>query len=175
MSDDAIKYASEMVGKKPSDADLRAYLKGEHLDPRKAAWCAAFVSASLRKAGLDPPKSQMATSYLNYGEYVNPSHVRRGDIAIIGRNRDNNPIPPRAGGYGHAALVEDVDASGNITLLQGGYSNSVARSVLPSNTAYEDVTQFRRPPSPAPRPSPNDEQSGAVMMDGRRVGTVTYK
>jgi hypothetical protein len=96
----AIDYARSMVGKTPSDQDLRDYLKGT-LDPRKHDWCTAFLNATLKKAGIAGTPSMMASSFLAWGRHVDPKDVRAGDVVITGREGEQ----PHPGGFGHAAIV----------------------------------------------------------------------
>jgi hypothetical protein len=85
-----------MLGKNevPNHAELQSYLHdgGQDLDPHKLAWCAAFVSASLQKAGLPVPTQVVkgsavgpgayAPNYLSYGSAVDPKNVQAGDILV---------------------------------------------------------------------------------------------
>ena len=92
----ALADAKTMLGKNevPNRSELQQYLQdgGEDLDPHKLAWCAAFVSASLQKAGLPVPTQVVkgsafgpgayAPNYLTYGSAVNPKNVQAGDILV---------------------------------------------------------------------------------------------
>ena len=85
-----------MLGKNevPNHAEIQSYLRdgGQDLDPHKVAWCAAFVSASLQKAGLPVPTQVVkdsafgpgayAPNYLSYGSAVDPKGIQAGDILV---------------------------------------------------------------------------------------------
>ena len=92
----AVASAKSMLGKNevPNHAELQSYLRdgGQDLDPHKLAWCAAFVSASLQKAGLPVPTQVVkdsafgpgayAPNYLTYGSAVDPKNIQAGDILV---------------------------------------------------------------------------------------------
>ena len=92
----AVASAKGMLGKNevPNRAEIQSYLHdgGQDLDPHKLAWCAAFVSASLQKAGLPVPTQVIkgsafgpgayAPNYLTYGSAVEPKNVQAGDILV---------------------------------------------------------------------------------------------
>jgi hypothetical protein len=92
----AVASAKTMLGKNevPNHAELQSYLRdgGQDLDPHKVAWCAAFVSASLQKAGLPVPTQVVkdsafgpgayAPNYLTYGSAVDPKNIQAGDILV---------------------------------------------------------------------------------------------
>jgi len=92
----ALNDAKSMLGKNevPDRAEIQSYLRdgGQDLDPHKLAWCAAFVSASLQKAGLPVPTQVVkdsafgpgayAPNYLTYGNPVEPKGIQAGDILV---------------------------------------------------------------------------------------------
>lgn len=92
----ALANARSMLGKNevPNHAELQQYLQdgGQDLDPHKVAWCAAFVSASLQKAGLPVPTQVVkgsafgpgayAPNYQTYGSPVDPKNIQAGDILV---------------------------------------------------------------------------------------------
>lgn len=49
------------------------------------AWCAAFVGAMLKRAGLKGTEKLTARSYLDWGEAVALEDARAGDIAVFQR------------------------------------------------------------------------------------------
>lgn len=53
------------------------------------AWCAAFVGAMLRRAGLPNTGSLAARSYLDWGEAVPLDEARAGDIVVFWRGSPN--------------------------------------------------------------------------------------
>jgi len=92
----ALNDAKSMLGKNevPDRSEIQSYLRdgGQDLDPHKLAWCAAFVSASLQKAGLPVPTQVVkdsafgpgayAPNYLTYGSAVDPKNIQAGDILV---------------------------------------------------------------------------------------------
>ena len=93
----ALASARTMLGKNevPDRSEIISYLHngGQDLDPHKVAWCAAFVSATLQKAGLPVPTQVVkgsafgpgayAPNYLTYGNAVDdPKAVQAGDIVV---------------------------------------------------------------------------------------------
>jgi len=92
----ALSDAKSMLGKNevPDRSEIQSYLRdgGQDLDPHKLAWCAAFVSASLQKAGLPVPTQVVkdsafgpgtyAPNYLTYGSAVDPKNIQAGDILV---------------------------------------------------------------------------------------------
>jgi hypothetical protein len=92
----ALSSAKSMLGKNevPDREEIQSYLHdgGQDLDPHKLAWCAAFVSASLQKAGLPVPTHVIkdsavgpgayAGNYLTYGSAVDQKNVQAGDILV---------------------------------------------------------------------------------------------
>jgi hypothetical protein len=127
----AVANAQSMLGKNevPNHAELQSYLQdgGQDLDPHKLAWCAAFVSASLTKAGLPVPTQVVkgsafgpgayAPNYLSYGSAVDPKNVQAGDILV---NNNGSHVgfaegPTRTGPNGLEAKMiagNDRDPSG---------------------------------------------------------------
>ncbi|HEX5211640.1 MAG TPA: hypothetical protein VFW22_07895 [Pseudolabrys sp.] len=92
----ALSDAKSMLGKNeaPNRSEIMQYLHdgGQDLDPHKLAWCAAFVSASLQKAGLPVPTQVVkdsafgpgayAPNYLTYGSAVEPKNIQAGDVLV---------------------------------------------------------------------------------------------
>ncbi|WP_028164124.1 hypothetical protein [Bradyrhizobium elkanii] len=61
--------------------------QGIKVNPATTAWCAAFVNANLKQAGLKGSGSLVATSFLNYGSAVKSGDVQAGDIGVLARGR----------------------------------------------------------------------------------------
>ncbi len=94
--DKALTSAKSMLGKNevPDQEDIKSYLHdgGQDLDPHTAAWCAAFVSSSLQRAGLPVPTQVIkgssygpgawAPNYLTYGSAVEPAGIQAGDVLV---------------------------------------------------------------------------------------------
>lgn len=132
-----MSIASAMLGKRegPERAALAEYLKngGVNLDPATTAWCAAFVNSSLEQAGLKGTGSNMARSFLNYGEATDKP--QKGDIAVFSRGDPNGP-------YGHVGFFDSLNPDGTIKILAGNQGNAVAYGDLPA----ESLLGYRRAP-----------------------------
>jgi len=87
----AVDLAMAKIGETIDNSDIQRYIStGGHPDPGKAAWCAMFVGASLTKAGIRDSRSDVATSYENWGSAVDPhSGIRKGDVYV--RTRGHRP------------------------------------------------------------------------------------
>lgn len=117
-----LDIARTVLGKAegPDRAALMDYLTtgGANLDPATTAWCAAFVNSTLKQAGLEGTGSNMARSFLNWGEPVD--QPQPGDIGVWPRGDPNGP-------YGHVGFVESVDPkTGMVNLLAGNQGNAVS-------------------------------------------------
>lgn len=100
---------------------IRRYLAtgGHGMNPADTSWCAAFVGASLRKAGVKDTGSNMAVSYERWGKHVDPSEgVKRGDVFV----------EEHGGGKGHVGLLTGRVKNGRVEVISGNYSNSVKTS-----------------------------------------------
>ena len=115
----AFDIASGGVGMNEGEqaAALEQYLKdgGAGLDPRQTAWCAAFVNATLAKAGLPGTGSNLARSFLNWGTEV--SQPQRGDLVVLSRGE----AP-----FGHVGFFDGVNEDGSIRILGGNQGDSVS-------------------------------------------------
>ena len=134
-----LELAQTMVGTAEGQAKLNQYLKtgGQGLDPVALAWCAAFVNSTLKQGGYGTTGSNMARSFLNYGQPVDTPNP--GDIAVFPRGND----PAK----GHVGFVQSYDpATGGIKLLAGNQGNAV--SVADYNA--KSALGFRRPSVAAP-------------------------
>jgi hypothetical protein len=128
----AVADAHALLGKNevPDHDMLADYLKtgGQNLDPHQSAWCAAFVSASLKREGLPVPGKIVADSqfvgganardYLTYGQGVtDPNAVQAGDILVA---KDGSHVgfaegPVRQGANGPEVQIlagNEADRSG---------------------------------------------------------------
>lgn len=131
-----LDIARTVLGKAegPDRAALMDYLTtgGANLDPATTAWCAAFVNSTLEQAGMQGTGSNMARSFLGWGEEVD--QPQPGDIGVWPRGDPNGP-------YGHVGFVESVDPrTGMVNLLGGNQGNAVSVQ----QRAMADALGFRR-------------------------------
>ncbi|MEL6373391.1 MAG: TIGR02594 family protein [Pseudomonadota bacterium] len=85
-----------------------------YVDNDEWAWCAAFVGACLKRAGLKPSGSLMARSYLKWGRALRSPRV--GAICVL--SRGSNPAHGHVGFYLYAS-------DDKVYLLGGNQSNAV--------------------------------------------------
>jgi uncharacterized protein (TIGR02594 family) len=99
------------------NAMIQDYLKngGVNLNPAQTAWCAAVVNAALGQTGGQGTGSNMARSFMNWGNST--TQPKPGDIAVFSRGNDPNA--------GHVGFFQGYDANGNIQLLGGNQGNGV--------------------------------------------------
>ena len=81
-------------------------------------WCAAFVGAVLGEAGLTGTGKLNARSYLKWGDAVDISDARRGDIVVFWRGKKD-------GWQGHVAFFDHL-TDGKIWVLGGNQGNAVS-------------------------------------------------
>ncbi len=107
----------EQPGTGSSNAVLGYYRDAGHpsIKSDDVAWCAAYVGAMLKRAGIPPSGSLMARSYLRWGESI--AAPRIGAITVLSRGAD-----PSAGHVGFYL----GEASGKIILLGGNQSDAVS-------------------------------------------------
>jgi uncharacterized protein (TIGR02594 family) len=105
---------------------IRKYLKdgGVGLNPAEKAWCAAAVNSSLAQSGYRGTGSDMARSFLNWGEATDAPKV--GDLAVFSRGDPKGP-------YGHVGYFQGYDEKGNIKVLGGNQGGGVNVSSFPKD------------------------------------------
>ena len=99
------------------------------LDPAQQAWCAAYANAVLAKSGMAGTGSNMASSFLSWGQATNNPSL--GDIV--------NLKPQAAGASGHVGFFAGRDAAGNVLVNGGNQGNGVATVPFPA----DQVVSFR--------------------------------
>lgn len=111
----------EVSGSNDNPRILDFYREAGHPEAAhdEVAWCAAFVGASLQRAGYAGTRSLMARSYLNWGERITTG--RLGAIAVFARGSDPTT--------GHVAFYLDSDAS-RIFVLGGNQGDAVSVTAM---------------------------------------------
>lgn len=116
----ALDVAARAIGLNEGDkrAALQDYLTtgGANLDPATTAWCAAFVNATLQQAGYEGTGSNMARSFMEWGQPVD--QPQRGDLAVFTRGDPNGP-------FGHVGFFDGYNEDGTIRVLGGNQSDAV--------------------------------------------------
>jgi uncharacterized protein (TIGR02594 family) len=136
---------SERAGAGDDPAVVRYFAESGHASVRddETPWCAAFLGAMLKRAGIKGTGSLLARSYLKWGDALNAPKL--GCIAVLSRGTD-----PAAGHVGFYL----GGAPGRVILLGGNQGNAV------SVTAFADdrVLGFRWPKDhAAPIDVPRDD------------------
>ncbi|MGL4309161.1 MAG: TIGR02594 family protein [Paracoccaceae bacterium] len=133
----AFQLAGKQIGLTERDqrAAIQDYLTtgGANLDPATTAWCAAFVNATLEQTGVKGTGSNMARSFLDWGQEV--SDPQRGDLAVFSRGDPNGP-------YGHVGFFDGYNPDGTIRVLGG--NQGAEGSVSLSNYSPDRLLGFRR-------------------------------
>jgi len=100
----------------------------------ETAWCAAYVGASLERAGIVSTRYESAKSYLSWGvELPAPAF---GAVAVLTRD-----------GGGHVGFVVGIDNAKHILLLGGNQSDAVNVRAFDAKR----VVSYRYPSGHAPR------------------------
>jgi uncharacterized protein (TIGR02594 family) len=86
----------------------------------ETAWCAAFVGAMLKRAGMPQTGKLNARSYLDWGQPVDPDQAKPGDVVVFWRGDKN-------GWQGHVGFFVRRDG-GQIIVLGGNQSNRVSEA-----------------------------------------------
>jgi uncharacterized protein (TIGR02594 family) len=146
----ALDLAQSMLGENETinHDDVQRYLAtgGAGMDPAKAAWCAAFVNSTLNQSGQQGTGSNMARSFLGWGQPVSGA-PSPGDVAVFPRGGANSP-------YGHVGFVQGYDPkTGMISLLAGNQGNAVSVAQYPLSAAL-GIRRAGSQPAGVDTPSP---------------------
>jgi uncharacterized protein (TIGR02594 family) len=125
--------AAGHLGQNERTPTLQSFLSGQHIDPEKEAWCAAFVNAVLGSQGIKGSGSNLARSFLGYGSATNTPE--KGDIVVL---------KSKASASGTHVGIFDSAAGGRVNVLGG---NQGGGRVKVSSFAQSDVLGFRRAPT----------------------------
>ena len=114
---------TEISGDKNNNTILEYFKDSGHpeISNDETAWCAAFVGAILKRAGIKNTGSLMARSYLNWGEKITEPMV--GCVTILWRDVKDSSS-------GHVGFYVDGDET-RIKLLGGNQSNKVSEEWFP--------------------------------------------
>lgn len=99
-------------------AMIQEYLRtgGVNMNPADTAWCAAVVNSALTQSGMQGTGSNMARSFLNWGNPTN--EPKPGDIAVFSRGDPNAQT-------GHVGFFQGYDDNGHIRVLGGNQGDAV--------------------------------------------------
>ena len=140
----ALSLAASQMGfnERDQQSAIQDYLQtgGANLDPAVTAWCAAFVNASLQQTGIEGTGSNMARSFMDWGQPV--TQPQEGDLAVFSRGDPSGPS-------GHVGFFKGYDDQGNIMVLGGNQGDAV--SVAPYSP--DQLLGFRRAGAGTPQPT----------------------
>ena len=163
-----IDLAAQQLGLNESDkaAALSDYLNngGANLDPATTAWCAAFVNATLQQSGQQGTGSNMARSFMNWGQPVD--QPQRGDLAVFSRGDPNGP-------YGHVGFFDGYNPDGTIRVLGGNQGDAVSVASYSPNALLGfrrgenalATTPQAQPQNALAEPKPQEWQYTANQLD----------
>jgi len=89
----------------------------------ETAWCAAFVGAILKRAGMPHTGKLNARSYLHWGDPISIDQAQLGDIVVFWRGTPS-------GWQGHVGFYEDHDDN-EVMVLGGNQSDQVNVKTYP--------------------------------------------
>lgn len=123
----ALARAERGVKEKPGEGDnpvVGAYYRDAgHPEVRhdSVPWCAAFVGAMLKRAGIEPSGSLAARSYLKWGRPA--ESPKPGAIAVFARGNSS--------WQGHVAFVLRDLGDGRLQVIGGNQSDRVSIAAYP--------------------------------------------
>ena len=107
-----------------SNPKVIAYFKDaghSEISDDATAWCAAFVGAMLKRAGLKGTGALNARSYLGWGEAIARKDAHEGDIVVFRRGD--------CAWQGHVAFLV-CDTGQSLTVLGGNQRDSVSSQAI---------------------------------------------
>lgn len=126
----------------PHIAGLFAAAGHPRITSDEVAWCAAYVSACLERAGVPSARTLLARDYLGWGTEL--TAPRFGAIAVLSRDPD-----PTAG---HVGFMIARSAE-SVVLLGGNQSNAVSVETFPASRLLSLRWPSPGPPLAAARPA----------------------
>lgn len=106
-----VKVAQTQIGKGEIGGDNRGSTVKFYTKGQEVAWCAAFVSWTLRQSGHDLPYLLSARSYYKNPNFKHVKQPKSGDIIVFYRGK-------RTDNTGHVGIVEEVRGN-KITTIEG--------------------------------------------------------
>lgn len=122
-------------------------------------WCAGFVGAKLAEVGLIGTGSLLARSYEKWGNSVDLSDARRGDIVVLKRGNST--------WQGHVGFFDRL-ANGKVYLLGGNQRNQVNIS----GYAVGKVVAVRRAKEPRTNPAKSSTVQAVAVTAASGAGGV---
>ena len=130
----------------------------EWVEDDETPWCAAFVGAVLKDAGIKGTMKLNARSYLNWGQEV--TDPEPGDVVVFWRGTRN-------GWQGHVAFFVRFNPNGDIVVMGGNQGDAV--SVKPYKQkrwlGYRRAVQVVKP-----KPVKKVAITGGLIVVGITIG-----
>lgn len=120
----AVAAAEGNIGQKGGQVNSFLRANGVSLDASQSNWCAAYTNASLQAAGIKGDGSNVATSFLNWGQGVTGA-PQQGDVMVLARGLSAGQV---GGHVGLATGATQIGSNGQTQyqMIQGNYGNQVA-------------------------------------------------
>lgn len=162
------------------NAALREYMAngGVNLDPAVTAWCAGAANAAIQAAGGKGTGSNMARSFLDYGQPV--TDPQKGDIAVFSRGDPNS-------GQGHVGFFDGYNPDGTIRVLGGNQGDKVSiasydpsrllgfRRDQPQNALQPQQPQTQQPVLPSLRTAQLDPSAFMAQRNAIAPAPLQYQ
>jgi uncharacterized protein (TIGR02594 family) len=149
--DDALRM--EGLHERRDRDSIRTYLRtgGAGMDPATTAWCAAFVNSSLQHEGIRGSGSEVATSFMTWGERAT-GPIQRGDVLVKSRGH----APGETGGHVGMATggVRQGPGGTEYEMISGNSADQVRRTWESARSLI--ARRARTQPAP-PRPESTSE------------------
>lgn len=123
-------------------------------------WCAAFVGAVLAECGMRGTNELNARSYSKWGEAVELSQARKGDVVVFWRGS-------RDSWKGHVAFFSHHE-DGKVYVLGGNQGNKVSVAPYPTDR----LLTIRRVKAEAPKARKSKTQSKTMQASVVQVATA---
>lgn len=153
---DILAAARSHIGEKEGNPNLAEFLRGQNIDPEKAAWCAAFINAVLSSRGIKGTGSNAANSFLGFGSATETPQA--GDIVVL--HSKASPSGFHAGFF--------AGTKGNQVQVVGGNQGGGTK-VQTSNFPLSAVAGFRRLPTAADQFKDEQQLAKQAEQDAKQL------
>ncbi len=106
-----VKVAQSQIGKGEQYGDNKGPIVKKFTRGKEVAWCAGFVSWTLRQSGKDKPYLLSARSYWTTYKSKRTKNPRPGDVIVFYRGTPGS-------GQGHVGIVEKIHGN-KLTTIEG--------------------------------------------------------
>lgn len=147
----------------PRVVELFAQSGHQWVQDDETPWCAAFVGAVLGQAGMAGTGKLNARSYLDWGEPVDLTDARQGDIVVFWRGS-------RDGWQGHVGFYEG-QRHDTIMVLGGNQGNKVSVAEYPEARLL-GVRRARQPRAAVTETKTARASTAQITAGAASVGTA---